>query len=83
MKQDCWRAHAVYPGKDIQTHTVCCTLWHWPLTPSTSNPNAIDDISLLCFVTKTAGLVWTRGFGGAVDYVQLSQLKAESAQHLR
>lgn len=47
--------------------TVCGTLGHWPLPPSSAYADPVDDITLLCFVPETASFVWAGGARGAVD----------------
>ena len=42
------------------------------LAVASANTDAVDDIALLGFVSKTAGLVRARGSGGAVNDVQLT-----------
>ncbi len=44
------------------------------LATTTANTDAVDDITLLGLVTKTAGLVWARWAGRAVNNVQLAKL---------
>ena len=55
-------------------HTVGGTLWNWALASTTTNANAVDNITLLGLVTETASLIWARWAGSAVDNVQLAKL---------
>lgn len=55
-------------------HTVCSTLWHRPLPPSSPHTHAVDDIALLGLPSQTLGLVWARRFRSTVDDVQLAEL---------
>jgi hypothetical protein len=55
-------------------HTVCSTLWYWPLATSTADTNTVDNIALLGLVTQSACFIRTRRAGSTVDDVQLSEL---------
>lgn len=55
-------------------HTESGTLGHWLLASTTANTDAVDDIALLGLVTQTAGLVWSRWAGCAVNDIQLAKL---------
>jgi hypothetical protein len=42
------------------SHTVCSTLWHWPLAASTANADTVDNITLLGLVSEAASFVGAR-----------------------
>ncbi len=54
--------------------TICGTLWHWPLPPTSPHTHAVDDISLLGLVSQTLRLVRTRWLRRTVDDVELTEL---------
>ena len=59
---------------NLLKHTEGGTLANWLLASSTADTDAVDDITLLGLVTKTAGLIWARWAGRAVNNVQLAKL---------
>lgn len=54
--------------------TVSSTFGCRSLASSTTDTDAVDDITLLGLVAQTAGLIWARWTGSAMDDVQLSKL---------
>lgn len=46
--------------------TIGGTLWNWPLATSTSDADAVDDITLLGLVSETASLVGSGWSGGTM-----------------
>ena len=55
-------------------HTECGTLWHRPLSSTSSHADAVDDITLLGLISQTTSLVGARWFRSAVNDVQLTEL---------
>jgi hypothetical protein len=56
------------------THTESGTLGNRLLAATTANTHAVDDISLLGFVSEAARLVRSRWARSAVDNVELTEL---------
>jgi hypothetical protein len=54
--------------------TICSTLRHRSLPPTTTNTDSIDDIALLGLVSESACLVGSRGAGCTMDDIELSEL---------
>ena len=54
--------------------TVCSTFRGRSLASSTTDTNAVDDITLLGLIAQTTGLIRAGWARGAVDDVQLSEL---------
>ena len=49
-----------------------------PLATTAADTDAVDNVTLLGLVSKTAGLVGARGAAGAVDDLQLAKLSMHS-----
>jgi hypothetical protein len=50
-------------------HTICGTLWNWPLPAATANAHAVDAEALFGPVSEAASLIRSGRTGGAVDDV--------------
>ena len=61
---------------------VCATLVHWTLATSATNADAVDEETLLCAVSQTAGLVRTRWAWGTVESCELAILPASDAEQV-
>lgn len=61
---------------------VCATLVHWTLAASTTNADAVDEETLFCAVSQTAGLVGARWTWGTMETGELTILPAADAQQV-
>lgn len=64
----------------MRKRTVGGTLGDGPLAATAADANAVDNVALLGLVAETAGLVGARRARGAVDDVQLAELKLMHSQ---
>lgn len=60
-------------------HTISGTLGHRPLATTTTDPDTVDNVSLLGLVSKTTGLVRARRAGSTVDNIELTVLNDDDA----
>ena len=56
--------------------SVSATLVNWTLATSTTDPNSVDNKSLLCAESETTSLVWARWAWGTVQLGKLTILPA-------
>ena len=56
------------------------TLVYFPLPATSAHTNAIDDISLLGFITKTSGFIRSGRTRGSMNSIQLTKLPTTNSQ---
>jgi hypothetical protein len=59
---------------------ISSSLWNRTFSSTSSDSDAVNDITLFCLVAETTGFIWTRRMGCTVNYIELTVFPASNTK---